>query len=64
MQLERSRQDGMGKECSTNNGEDECMWDICGKVRRKDTTEKNQDVSMWTIIIYLKSNKMGFIELD
>jgi hypothetical protein len=54
----------MGKECSTNNGEDECMWDICGKVRRKDTTEKNQDVSMWTIIIYLKSNKMGFIELD
>jgi hypothetical protein len=28
----------MGREYSTNEGEEECIWDIGGKARRKETT--------------------------
>jgi hypothetical protein len=27
----------MGRACSTNGGEEECLQDICGKARRKET---------------------------
>jgi hypothetical protein len=30
----------MGKECSRNAGEGECMWGIGGKTKRRDTTRK------------------------
>jgi hypothetical protein len=32
----------MGRACSTNGGEEECMKDIDGKARRKETTEKTK----------------------
>jgi hypothetical protein len=32
----------MGGACSTNGGEEECMKDIVGKVRRKETTRKTK----------------------
>jgi hypothetical protein len=28
----------MGRTCSTNRGEEECIYDIGGKARRKETT--------------------------
>jgi hypothetical protein len=31
----------MGGACSTNGGEEECIWDIGGKARRKETTGKS-----------------------
>jgi hypothetical protein len=30
--------DALGKEYSTNGIEEECIYDICGKARRKETT--------------------------
>jgi hypothetical protein len=32
----------MGGACSTNEGEEECIQDIVGKVRRKETTWKTK----------------------
>jgi hypothetical protein len=32
----------MGRACSTNGGEEECIEDIGGKARRKDTTRKTK----------------------
>jgi hypothetical protein len=32
--------DEMGKGCRTNGGEEECIWDIGGKARKKETTRK------------------------
>jgi hypothetical protein len=28
----------MGRACNTNEGEEECIWDVGGKARRKETT--------------------------
>jgi hypothetical protein len=33
------KEDEMGRACSTM-GKEECIWDIGGKARRKETTEK------------------------
>jgi hypothetical protein len=30
----------MGRACRTNGGDEECIWDIGGKTRRKETTRK------------------------
>jgi hypothetical protein len=32
----------MDSTCSTNVGEEECIYDIAGKVRRKETTKKTK----------------------
>jgi hypothetical protein len=32
----------MGGPCSTNGGEEECVWIIGGKARRKETTRKTK----------------------
>jgi hypothetical protein len=32
----------MDSECSTNEGEDKCIYDIGGKARRKETTRKTK----------------------
>jgi hypothetical protein len=32
----------MNRACSTNGGDDECIWDIGGKARRKETTRKTK----------------------
>jgi hypothetical protein len=34
--------DKMGRACSTNWGEEECIWDTGGKARRKETTRKTK----------------------
>jgi hypothetical protein len=31
----------MGRACGTNGGDEECIKDIGGKARRKETTRKN-----------------------
>jgi hypothetical protein len=36
------KEDEMGSACGTNGGEKECIWDICGKARRKETTRKSK----------------------
>jgi hypothetical protein len=36
------KKDEMGGACSTNGGEDECIQDIGGKFRRKETTRKTK----------------------
>jgi hypothetical protein len=33
-------EDEMGRECSKNRGEEECMYDIGGKARKKETIRK------------------------
>jgi hypothetical protein len=33
-------EDEMGRACSTNGGEEECIYDIGEKARRKETTRK------------------------
>jgi hypothetical protein len=38
----KSRRMRMGKACSTNGGEEECMKDIGWKARRKETTGKTK----------------------
>jgi hypothetical protein len=35
-------EDEMGGACSTNGGEEECIEDIGGKARRKETTRKTK----------------------
>jgi hypothetical protein len=37
-----SKEDEMGRACSTNGGEEECIQDIGGKSRRKETTGKTK----------------------
>jgi hypothetical protein len=39
----------MGRACSTNGGDEECIQNIGGKARRKETKE-DQDVGGWTIL--------------
>jgi hypothetical protein len=39
----------MGGACSTNGGEEECLYDIVGKSRRKRDHWEDQDVGGWTI---------------
>jgi hypothetical protein len=36
------KEDEMGRTCSTNGGEEECIYDIGGKARRKETTWKTK----------------------
>jgi hypothetical protein len=36
------KEDEMGRACSTNGGEDACIYDIGGKSRRKETTGKTK----------------------
>jgi hypothetical protein len=36
------QEDEMGRACSTNEGEKECMYDIGRKSRRKETTGKTK----------------------
>jgi hypothetical protein len=38
------REDGMGRACNTNGGGAECIYDIGGKARRKETTRGDLDV--------------------
>jgi hypothetical protein len=39
--MNKSRRIRLGRECSTN-GEEECIYDIGGKPRRKETTGKTK----------------------
>jgi hypothetical protein len=43
----------MGRECSTNGAEAECIYDIGGKARRKETTRKTNDVGGWVILKWI-----------
>jgi hypothetical protein len=36
------KEDEMGRACSTNGGEEECIYDTGVKARRKDTTGKTK----------------------
>jgi hypothetical protein len=36
------KKDEMGRECSTNRREEECIYDIGKKARRKETTRKTK----------------------
>jgi hypothetical protein len=36
--------------CNTNVGEEDCIQNIGGKARRKETRKKTQDVGEWTIL--------------
>jgi hypothetical protein len=36
------KEDEMGRACSTHGGEEECMYDIGGEGRRKETTRKTK----------------------
>jgi hypothetical protein len=43
----------MGRAYSTNGGEEECIYDIGGKLSMKHTTGGNQDVDGWTILKWI-----------
>jgi hypothetical protein len=36
------KEDEMGRACSTKKVDEECIWDICGKDRRKETNGKTK----------------------
>jgi hypothetical protein len=36
------KEDEMGRACSTNKGEEKCIYDIGGKSRRKETSRKTK----------------------
>jgi hypothetical protein len=36
------KEDEVGRSCSTNGGDEECVQDIGGKARMKETTRKNK----------------------
>jgi hypothetical protein len=38
----------MGMECSTNGGEEECLWDIGEKIQKE-----GQDIGGWTILKWI-----------
>jgi hypothetical protein len=40
--LYQIKEDEMGRACSMNGGEEECTYDIGGRVRRKETTRKTK----------------------
>jgi hypothetical protein len=42
----------MGRACSRNGGEEECIKDIGGKARRKETTRKTK-TGGWTILKWI-----------
>jgi hypothetical protein len=44
---------GVGRACSANGGEEYCIEDIDGKVKRKETTGENQDIGSWTILKWI-----------
>jgi hypothetical protein len=37
-----SQEDEIGRACRMHGGEEECIWDIGGKVKRKKTTRKTK----------------------
>jgi hypothetical protein len=41
-QNDQVKEDEMGRACSTNGGEEECMSDIGGKARRNETIKKTK----------------------
>jgi hypothetical protein len=43
-QYDQVKEDEMGRECSTNEGEEECIKDIGGKARRNETTGKTKTI--------------------
>jgi hypothetical protein len=36
------KDDDIGRVCGTNGGEQECIWDIGGNARKKETTRKTK----------------------
>jgi hypothetical protein len=46
----------MGRACSTNGGEEECIYDVGGKARRKETTRE-------TKIMRVNNTKMDLGEI-
>jgi hypothetical protein len=48
--------DEIGRACSTNGGEEECIYDIGGKSRKKETTGKTKigwNGMVWISLIWL-----------
>jgi hypothetical protein len=41
----------MGRACNTNGGEEECIYNIGGTARWKETTRKKKDVGGWITLI-------------
>jgi hypothetical protein len=48
----------MGWACSTNGGEEDCIWDIGGKARRKETTGKTRH--RWVVNIKMNLREKGW----
>jgi hypothetical protein len=48
----------MGGACSTNGGEEECIWDIGGQARRKETTRKTR--RRWVDNIKMDLREIGW----
>jgi hypothetical protein len=53
----------MGRACSTNGGEEECIKDTGGKARRKETTEQTTR-RRWVNNIKKDFGKIGWDGLD
>jgi hypothetical protein len=51
----------MGRACSTNGGDEECIWDIGGKARRMETTRKTK---IWVDKIKMYLREIGWDGMD
>jgi hypothetical protein len=52
----------MGKACSTNGGEEECIWDIGGKFGKKETTGRPK--RRWVDNIKMDLREIGWDYMD
>jgi hypothetical protein len=52
------KDDEMGRACSTNGGDEECIQDIGGKARRKETTRKTR--RRWVDNIKMDLREIGW----
>jgi hypothetical protein len=50
--IDQVKKDEMGRACSTNGEEEECLSDIEGKARRKESTT-DQEVGGWIILKWI-----------
>jgi hypothetical protein len=60
-QNDEVKEDEIGRE-NSKNGEEECMQDIGGKARRKETTRR--PTRRWVDKIKMKLREIGWVDMD
>jgi hypothetical protein len=62
IKIDEVKDDGMGRACSTNGGEEECLEDFDGKARRKETPRRPR--CRWVDNIKMNLRETGWDGMD